>query len=175
MNKDEICLHLEAKHNELFDWLYNQADEKWIQGPKNKWTLGQHVLHLNQSIKMLNKALSYPNFMIKYKFGISNRPSRSYDEVAKRYEEKLAENKERARVFNKDLITPQIQEQKSVIDSLTIQNKKLQYKTKKLRDKQLDTLLLPHPLMGKMTLREIIMWTVYHTDHHLKILIKNYQ
>ena len=58
---------------------------------------------------------------------------------------------------------------------LQIQNKKLQYKTKRLKDKHLDKLLIPHPLMGKMTLREIIMWTAYHTDHHNQILKASYQ
>lgn len=63
----------------------------------------------------------------------------------------------------------------SLLDrSIHIQNKKLQYKTKRLKDKHLDTLIVPHPLMGKMTLREIIMWTAHHTEHHYKILKKDY-
>jgi len=61
---------------------------------------------------------------------------------------------------------------------LQIQQKKLQYKTNHISEKRLDTLLIPHPLMGKMTMREIIMWTAYHTEHHTKkfkkiLLIEN--
>ena len=37
----------------------------------------------------------------------------------------------------------------------------------------LDTYLLPHPLLGKMTIREISLWTAYHTEHHYKILKMN--
>jgi len=33
---------------------------------------------------------------------------------------------------------------------------------------------LPHPLMGRMTIRAIVAWTVYHTEHHYKILQSNY-
>ncbi|WP_231962837.1 DinB family protein [Polaribacter sp. KT25b] len=46
----------------------------------------------------------------------------------------------------------------------------MQYKTVHISEKNLDTLVLPHPLMGKMTVREIIMWTAYHTEHHTKTL-----
>lgn len=174
MEKIEIIELLETKHQELFTWLENHPDEKWLMGPEGKWTAGQHVLHLVNSIKLLNKALSYPNFLLKYKFGVSNRESRSYIEVAKRYDQRLLENQERAKAFNKDLEKPLLKEKKHLKNTLQIQNKKLQYKTNKLKGKHLETLLLPHPLMGKMTLKEIIMWTAHHTEHHLSILKNKY-
>ena len=39
-------------------------------------------------------------------------------------------------------------------------------------EEELDTYLIPHPLIGKMTLRELLFFTVYHIGHHLKT-IKN--
>lgn len=174
MNKKNIVEVLESSHHDLFEWLENHPVEKWVLGPKGKWSTGQHILHLVESSRLLNKALSYPKFLIKYKYGTCNRPSRNYEEVAKRYEQRLSENLERAEKFNRDLAKTSIKERQRIIDSLQILNKKLQYKTDKLKDVHLDTLLLPHPLMGKMTLREIIMWTAHHTEHHLNILKKNY-
>lgn len=174
MSKKEIIEILEQKHQNLFDWLSSSGAENWEKGPIDKWTQGQHILHLFDSIVLLNKALRYPKFLLKYKFGTSNRPSRTYDEVSKRYEERLSVNKEKAKNFNKNLKKPLLTERNLLIDALQVQNKKLQYKTSKLKDKHLDTLLLPHPLMGKMTLREIIMWTAYHTETHLIILKNNY-
>jgi hypothetical protein len=174
MNKKEIVTALEDVHQEVFLWLDNRSDEQWMQGPESKWTSGQHILHLLESIRLLNKALKTPKFILKKKFGVANRPTRSYDDVAKRYDERLAENQDRARVFNKDLKTPSLKEKKRLLASLQIQNKKLQYKTNKWSDKNLDTLLLPHPLMGRMIVREIIMWTAHHTRHHLQILKEQY-
>ncbi len=174
MDKDSITDRLEKAHKELFDWLLHQSDEDWGKHPDGRWTTGQHILHLQISLKMLNKALRVPKFILKKKFGTSNRPSRSYDEVAKRYNERLAESKDRARDFNKDLKNPSINQKKILINSIEVLNKKLQYKTRKLKDQNLNTLLLPHPLMGRMTLREIIMWTIHHTEHHLSILKKDY-
>ncbi len=174
MTKKEIVNILQEKHQELFDLIENQSDEKWIEGPENKWTFGQHVLHLVDSIALLNKALIYPKFILKYKFGTSNRETRNYDVVAKKYEEKLAANQERAKQFNIKLKTPTLKQKAFLINKLKIQNKKLQHKTNKWKDKDLNNLLIPHPLMGRMTVREIIMWTAHHTAHHTQILKEKY-
>jgi len=43
-----------------------------------------------------------------------------------------------------------------------------------MSDKHLDTLILPHPLMEKMPIREIIMWTAYHVELHMETLTTEY-
>lgn len=174
MEKEAIVNLLEEKHQKLFDWLENQPKEIWEKGPEGKWTTGQQIQHLADSLQLLNKALSYPKFLLKYKFGTCNRAPRNYDAVAKKYQQKLLENQDRARKFNQNLKKPLNRERQTLLNKLQLQNKKLQYKTKKLKDKYLDFLVIPHPLMGKMTIREIVMWTAHHTEHHTKILTSNY-
>ena len=83
MTKDAIIDLLEDKHMELLRWFNQQDEEKWEIGPEKKWTTGQHVLHLVESLQLLNKALKYPKFLLKYKFGTSNREVRTYDETVK--------------------------------------------------------------------------------------------
>lgn len=170
MQKEDINQLLENKHKELFDWIESQPEDCFEQGPEGKWTTGQHIQHLVDSIKKLNHALSFPKFILKSKFGVSNRELRDYDTIVGRYQEKLSQNQERAREFNKDVQSPSEKKFQELLTTLQIQNKKLQHKTNKFKDKHLDNLILPHPLMGKMPLREIIMWTAYHTEHHTKIL-----
>ena len=174
MDKKDIADLLEQKHQQLFDWINNQPNENWEKGSEGKWTMGQHILHLVNSLQLLNNALSYPRFFLKYKFGVSNREGRDYETVAKKYQQKLSENQDRARVFNQKLKTPTLAEKEHLLTRFQIQQKKLQYKTRKISDKNLDTLVIPHPLMGKMTVREIIMWTAHHTEHHYQTLKDNY-
>lgn len=174
MEKKQIIAILEKKHVDLLDWLEDQKPQNWEMGPDGKWTSGQHILHLVESIRLLNKALRTPKFLLKRKFGIANRPVRSYNEVAKRYEERLIASQDKARDFNAGLRIPSQKEKQRLLASLQIQNKKLQYKTNKWSDEHLDTLLLPHPLMGRMIIREIIMWTAHHTEHHTLILKEHY-
>lgn len=174
MKKEDIVHLLEEKHQQLFNWLNDQPKNTFENGPEGKWTTGQHIEHLVDSIKKLNNALSFPSFILKNKFGTSNREVRSYQEVVKRYQDKLLANQEKAKQFNINVKTPSEKTYNQLLSTLEIQNKKLQYKTQKLKDTKLDKLILPHPLMGKMPLREIIMWTAYHTEHHTTILEQNH-
>ncbi|WP_262732999.1 DinB family protein [Gaetbulibacter sp. NE] len=174
MDKESIAELLESKHQILIDVLSSQDDEKWQQGPEGKWTSGQQALHLLQSIKPLNDALSLPKFIIKYRFGTANRAVRDYAIVVNRYQERLQESKGIVYGPSKNMKVPLLKDKNYILNRLQVENKKLQYKTRKLSDKHLDTLILPHPLMGKMPLREIIMWTAYHVEHHTKQLQENY-
>jgi hypothetical protein len=175
MTKKEIADLLERKHIDLLSWLETQDKTKWENGPEGKWTTGQQALHLLQSLKPLNNAMSMPKFLLKYKFGKANRKVRNYDAIVQRYNERL-ESVPQGTTFgsSRNMNIPRIQDKNYILDRLHIQNKKLQYKLKKWKDEDLDNLILPHPLMGKMPVREILMWTVHHVDHHTKELQEKY-
>jgi hypothetical protein len=38
------------------------------------------------------------------------------------------------------------------------------------REEDLDRYRLPHPLLGKLTVREMLLFTVYHNYHHPRSL-----
>jgi hypothetical protein len=37
-------------------------------------------------------------------------------------------------------------------------------------EEQLDQYILPHPLLGKLTIREMMYFTIYHAQHHTTIV-----
>jgi len=76
MDKEHIANLLEEKHQNLFSWLEQHDIQRWETGPEGKWTTGQVVLHLLQSIIPLNTVMSLPKFILKYKYGNSNRTVR---------------------------------------------------------------------------------------------------
>ncbi|WP_412560668.1 DinB family protein [Winogradskyella sp. MIT101101] len=174
MDKEAIADLIDAKHSDLISWLEQQPNDHWTQGPEGKWTQGQQALHLLQSIKPLNDALSLPKLVLRFKFGKANRPVRDYDAIVKRYQERLEDAKGKTFKGSQNMKVPSIADKKYLLNRLQTESKKLQYKTKKISDKNLDTVVLPHPLMGKMPVREIIMWTAHHVEHHTKILKEKY-
>lgn len=174
MDKEAIADLLEEKNRTLVNWLEDQDQSKWEEGPDNKWTTGQQALHLLQSIKPINFALTLPKFILKYKYGKSNREVRDYDAVIKRYQERLIDAQGMTFKGSRNMKIPKSSDKKYILNRLTVECKKLQYKTNKWQDKDLDNLILPHPLMGKMPIREILMWTSYHIEHHTKTLQENY-
>ncbi|MDY2586866.1 DinB family protein [Winogradskyella aquimaris] len=174
MDRKDIADLIDTKHSELIQWLEAQPLESWTQGPQGKWTQGQQALHLLQSIIPLNNALSLPKFLIRYKFGKANRPVRDYDSIVNRYHERLKGARGKTFKGSQNMKVPTVNEKQYILNRLQTESKKLQYKTKKISDKNLDKLILPHPLMGKMPIREIIMWTAYHVEHHTENLKTKY-
>lgn len=174
MHKDKIADLLEEKYHSLLSFLEVQDDEKWTKGPTDKWTTGQQALHLLQSIKPLNDVLSLPRFWYKFAFGTNAREIYAYNTVVENYQKSLKENQNYIFKASKNMKVPKLKDKTYILNRIQVESKKLQYKTRRISDKNLDTLVLPHPLMGKMPIREILMWTAYHVEHHTNQLKKNY-
>lgn len=175
MTPQQITSLLTENESKLKSHFTSQDKSFWEKQPADKWTAGQHVIHLVQSTEPLLKALKLPKFLLKWRFGTSNRPSRSYDEVVNRYQEKLAAvGPGIVGPFSRNMPSSISAESEIWFKRLNTLNQKLNQLTTKLDDKSLDTVLLPHPLMGRMTLREILMWNAYHTNHHIEVLQEKY-
>ncbi len=174
MTKVEIIDTLNQKHQILYEWLKSHPDQKWAKGPENKWNTGEHIVHLIQSENALNKALWLPKFYLKYKFGTNNRDNRTYLQIVKKYQDKLTANPGVVANISRNMPKMKPTNKNSYISELNKEKTKLIKKVRKWTDHDLDTYLLPHPLMGRMTIREIVIWKTYHTEHHYNILKSNY-
>jgi hypothetical protein len=49
-------------------------------------------------------------------------------------------------------------------------NNSFTQKIKNISDKALDSYRLPHPILGKISLRELAIFTSFHTVHHIELL-----
>ncbi len=176
MTSKEITQLLKENEGALFNYFNAKGAAYWELQPEGKWTAGQHVIHLVQSTKPLLKALKLPNFLLKWKFGTSNRPSRTYNEVINRYKEKLElVGPGIVGPFSRSMPDSPQSEAQKWMNELSDLNTRINNITLKCSDSTLDKVILPHPLMGKMTLREILMWNAYHTSHHIHVLIQKYK
>ncbi|MFK7801547.1 MAG: DinB family protein, partial [Anaerolineae bacterium] len=59
------------------------------------------------------------------------------------------------------------EERERILQGWVKKNRQLISAVDAWQDADLDTLVLPHPLLGNMTLREILLFTVYHNMHHV--------
>jgi hypothetical protein len=172
MTTSQITILLSNNAEVLKQFIESQDAAFWEHKPsRDKWSSGQHIIHLVQSSEPLLKALRLPDFLLKWRFGKSNRPSRTYQEVIQRYKEKLVvAGPGVVGPFSRNMPQSAANEKLLWFEKLENINQKINKETSKLTDAQLDTILLPHPLLGRMTLREILMWNAYHTEHHLNVL-----
>ncbi len=158
---------------ELIRWLDNQDKTKWNMGPEGKWDTSQHISHLTKTANMVAKGLSYPKLVLRWKFGKTNRPLRDNTAISEKYLSKLTEMPPgttflaSAGVSNSDK-SGVIQQFENSISQL---NQKIE---KSWSESSLDKCLLPHPLMGRMPVRELLVWVSFHHIHHLNTLKSKY-
>ncbi|MBX7243801.1 MAG: DinB family protein [Bacteroidia bacterium] len=144
--------------------------EAFESTPGGKWSAGQHLDHLILSVKPINQALILPGFILKMAFGKANRPSVSYDELVGKYQKKLAAGAVATGGFVPPVIS--FHRKEKLLKAYLLHGERLVNHVKNRKEEDLDTIIAPHPLLGKVTLRELMYFTIYHTHHHLDILEK---
>lgn len=172
MKKEELAQLLTNKLTELHDWVRIHDDSQFeISKRPEKWNTGQHVDHLIRSMAPLNTAFKLPKFFLRYKFGINNREERSFDETHKKYLDKIQNKGSKAMGrFIPSNIKNADKSQK--LSEFKCQGKKFVANINKQSEENLSKYIIPHPILGYLTLREFGYFTAIHTNHHLDTLKK---
>ncbi|QOI96901.1 MAG: DinB family protein [Flammeovirgaceae bacterium] len=141
-------------------------EEKFFARPlPEKWSPAEHAQHLILSVKPLITAFSLPRFVLRWTFGKPNRPGRTFDQVVEKYKAKLAAGGKASKPFIPKRLAVS-DNPKTVIQHFTNAYSRFAYRLSSWPEEQLDRYLLPHPLLGKLTLREMLYFTIYHVSHH---------
>ena len=171
-DKEEIIAALEEKSLSLIKWVSEQENDKFGLSIDEKWSTAQQLSHLTKSIKPLVQILSKPKFVMRLLFGTSNRETRSYIAVVEKYNTKIAQGGVATSRFRPKSYTSD--NKHNLLDSYTAYSEKLERLINRYNEKDLDKYILPHPLLGKLTLREMMFFTIYHTQHHSNSLKELY-
>ena len=108
--------------------------------------------------------------MLRWYAGKPNRPSRSYDELIAKYKTKLQQGGKASGKFVPAIISLKEGKEKMLGNFSRSMNRLIHGIEHNWNDQQLDQYIAPHPLLGKITLRELGYFTIYHTHHHLAII-----
>ncbi len=175
MEKKAIIALLSKNHSDFIQKLSLLSDADFEKKPNQKWTAGQQLEHIINSIIPVNRAFEIPKFVLKEKFGFASKPSRSYEELVKDYllTLKRYHDYELPKEFAPSTI--ELKDRNSSLQHLDKLVKNLNNNISTYSEEELDTYRLPHPVMGKFTLREILYFTAYHVTHHDKQILKNLQ
>ena len=169
MKKPDLIKNLDANKDLVLITCEAMTDNHFFAEKGEKWSNAGHIEHLINSIKPLNQLFILPKFVMTWVSGKPNRKSRTYDELVTKYWEKLATRNPTINRFGPKAGKNYTKEE--LLRKFKSQYEKFSTKIEKNWDEEsLENYLIPHPLLGKLTVREMIMFTAYHTLHHLKAI-----
>lgn len=172
MDKPALKLLLDEKLDEFITWIEEQPDDKFAtQITAGKWSDGEHLDHIRKSTRALNKAYKLPKLILRYKFGLMNRPEKSYAQTKEKYLKFLQENEVKAPPpYQPEKLTAT--DKLRLIKWLKEEKETMKAYIDKESEKNLTKYIIPHPINGKLSLREFIYLTAFHAEHHLNLMKK---
>ena len=171
MTKEAIATMMGAQYAEFIYFIEQLSEEELLKAPEGKWNALQQLDHLVRSTAPVNMAMGLPKLVLSWRFGKSNRPSKTYEELVQKYITKLQAG---GRASGRFVPGPAIgiERKAALIQQMQTIIRQLQHRIHHQKETALDTYILPHPLLGKLTLREMLYFTAYHVLHHLTLVKK---
>lgn len=163
MTKQNLIQAFYNNHKNLIDYINSLPDDKFMHSHNNKWTAGQQLVHMYLCLKPICQALASKEFIIQ-KFGRIDRIIMEYDEVIKVYKTALDKGGKSPDRFVPE--TTSLESREKVSEDLTELIKKILQQLESYTEEELDSLVLPHPLLGNLTIRELFYLMTYHATHH---------
>lgn len=161
MTKQELIAAFIANHQQAVQYIDGLDDAEFSYRYPDKWTAGQQLEHLLLTIAPFPGVLASKEFILE-KFGTINRATWDYKTVLENYSKTSLKAPERF-VPRNDVHSYQKAE---IISGIQKNIDSIKDLLDKYPEEELDTLTLPHPLLGKLTIREMFYLMSYHPLHH---------
>lgn len=169
MDKTTLIGEFTSRNKEFIDFIKALPDNEFSKQYDNKWSAGQNLKHIFLSVRPLNQALYLPKFLFLI-FGGSGKSS-SYDALVERYQSKLKNGAKATRSYIPKKVS--LSQKTRLIQKLNKTIESLGEKVNQLKESDLDKYRLPHPIIGFITIREMLYFGIYHPQHHQKNVENN--
>lgn len=168
MNRQVLTYKIISNHAEFVHYINSLSEQEFMLATPGKWNAGQQLDHILRAVRPVNLAFNLPFFVPRILFGKLNRKPRTYSQLVQRYQEKLQNGGRASGRFVPGPVP--FHKRSKLSSSLLTTARKLSKLVSRMDEEDLDRILLPHPLLGKLTLREMLFFTIYHVEHHLTIM-----
>ena len=172
MTKTEIITAAEDAFKQFSETGSNINESMLFKRPGDKWSAAEHMQHLIISTNTTTLAYALPKFLVRWVGGTPNRPSKTYDELKEKYYKKLSEGGKASGRFVPKPIEIKYGKQKLLSNWQKATEKFIKALNNNRTENDLDSYLARHPLLGRITLRELCYFTIFHTQHHLHSIQK---
>ena len=152
-------------------WSAYPLEAFFMRAAPEVWAPADQVRHLTKAVRAVNRGLALPRLVLLLLFGWSRRPSRAFDTLAADYKAALAAGG-RAGRFTPPAVaqTEQTETGRARIMAYHASAiEELSHAVERWSARALDRYRFPHPLLGKLTAREMVYFTLLHNVHHVQV------
>lgn len=143
------------------------SEAQFTERPNGKWSVAEAMQHLYLSARPVPRLMSGPRDVLR-QWGVPDVPPRSFAEIADAYQQVFAKG-----VKAPAAVSPRPEDM--AVDKATVlarYSDTYQALTDALTgwsDPERDQYVMLHPVLGKLSVREMIYFTSIHTAHHRKV------
>lgn len=168
--QDEILAAFQQQESESVAYWEAFETDDFFRQIGTSWSPAETVRHLSKSTRPVVKALTMPKILLRVRFGKPGRASLTYDALRARYLDALAAGGEAGRFAPSRRAENDLGARRAIMAELGRVNAELRTAISRWSERKLDRLQLPHPLLGKLTVREMLFFTLYHHRHHIGVV-----
>ena len=169
ITKSELISKLKDSNRRVTTWFTDIPADTFFTRHGEVWSASDNVDHLIKSHKPIAKALRLPKFTLQAMFGKPEKPSVTYEELCQIYRIELAKGAQASGRYLPYQENPDAnaeEKKQELLDQWSKASADLVSIAEKWNENDLDGYLLPHPLIGKLTIREMLFFTIYHNLRH---------
>ena len=155
-------------HEELWNCCGQLPAALQNQRVDGKWSALENVQHITKGVAAYGGYVRMDADQIAARFGTINRQPLSYQDLMALYHEKLNQGAVSTERFLPDSDRPLVLEEernrtRPVLDDTIAALRGWNHQN-------LDRLVCPHPVLGALTAREMLFFTIFHAQHHTRAI-----
>lgn len=148
--------------DEVADFFSELDADTFFAARGNRWSYAKNLDHLVRAVSPVARAMRLPKLMLRLLFG-KGATKKSYQEIHDAYKAELGNGAQAPGYF----VPSKNFSQQSLITRWSSFSTSFETGIDAWTEEQLDDLRLPHPILGKITVREMLYFTDIHARHHL--------
>jgi hypothetical protein len=162
----DLTAALRALHDESVEYWSTLATPDFFAPIGSAWSPADNVRHLTKAMRAVTAGLKIPRWLLWLRFG-RGETSRGYDQMKEVYLARLARGASAGRFAPSAAGAHDDPERRRIMEFHAAAVDDLRAALARWPERALDTRRLPHPLLGSITVREMLFFTLYHNRHHL--------
>lgn len=163
---DEILAALESNARTIAGYFSSLPDSAFFDGDSDRWSPAHHLVHLTVGSAAVAKALRSATLPMH-----PTGRSRTYAEVRDAAASSLgATPRDTLRDMGRTVVVAPADTKAERVRAFVSASADLRSAAREWSEEALDRHALTHPLMGVLTVREMLLFQVVHERHHLRLV-----